>query len=95
MSEQPAVTTELWTIGRLLDWTTEYLDRAGVDDPRLSAELLLSHAFGCAKIDLYARFDQIPSEDQRARLRELVRRAARHQPIAHLVGRKEFYSLTC
>lgn len=78
----------------MLTWTSKYLEQGGVDEPRLSAELLLSHALACAKIDLYARFDRVPDEAQRARLRELVRRAARHEPIAHLIGCKEFYSLT-
>ncbi|MCH7814275.1 MAG: peptide chain release factor N(5)-glutamine methyltransferase, partial [Planctomycetes bacterium] len=93
MSAQPPPAAEVWTINRLLRWTTDYLTREGVDDPRLSAELLLAHALGCAKIDLYARFDRVPDDRQRTTLRELVRRAADHQPIAYLVGTKEFYSL--
>ncbi|MCP4250865.1 MAG: peptide chain release factor N(5)-glutamine methyltransferase [bacterium] len=93
MSAQPSPAAEVWTINRLLRWTTDYLARAGVDEPRLSAELLLAHALGCSKIDLYARFDHVPDDGQRTTLRELVRRAADHQPIAYLVGTKEFYSL--
>ena len=85
--------TDAWTIGRLLRWTTDYLSRAGVDGPRLSAELLLAHTLGWAKIDLYTRFDEEPGDEQRAALRDLVRQAANHQPIAYLVGYKEFYSL--
>jgi release factor glutamine methyltransferase len=90
--DQPA-SGDVWTISRLLRWTTDYLGGAGVDEPRLSAELLLAHALGWAKIELYTRFDHQPSSDERASLRELVRRAARHEPIAYLVGHKEFYSL--
>ncbi len=85
--------TDAWTIGRLLRWTTDHLSRAGVDGPRLSAELLLAHALGCAKIELYTRFDEEPENKQRAAFRDLVQRAADHQPIAYLVGYKEFYSL--
>lgn len=83
----------VWTIGRLLNWTTEYLDSAGVDESRLSAELLLAYALGCKKIELYTRFDATPGESVRAAFRELVRRAAAHEPTAYLVGHKEFYSL--
>ncbi len=83
----------VWTIGRLLTWTTEFLRRADLDEPRLSAERLLSHALGCKKIDLYTRFDTAPDDTARAVFRELVRRAAAHEPVAYLVGHKEFYSL--
>lgn len=94
MSAHPASAADQWTIGQLLAWTTDYLARAAVDEPRLSAELLLAHALACPKIELYTRFDQTPGENERAVFRELVRAAAEHQPIAHLTGRKEFYSLT-
>jgi len=93
MSETPVAAVEPWTTARLLRWTTEFLAKAGVDEPRLSAELLLAHALGWAKIDLYTRFNEVPGEDQRGTFRELVRRAAAQEPIAYLTGRKEFYSL--
>ena len=83
----------VWPIGRLLTWTTEYLARAGLEEPRLCAELLLAHALSCRKIELYTRFEQIPDDGRRAAFRDLVRRAAAHEPIAYLVGHKEFYSL--
>jgi release factor glutamine methyltransferase len=83
----------VWTIGRLLRWTTDYLARSEVEEPRLAAELLLAHALNCPKIELYTRFDNVPDEPTRATLRTLVRRAAEHAPIAYLIGHKEFYSL--
>ena len=76
-----------------MTWTAGYLAKAGLDDPRLSSELLLAHALSCRKIELYTRFDQVPGDEQRAAFRELVLRAAGHEPIAYLVGFKEFYSL--
>jgi len=84
---------ESWTIGRLLQWTTGWLTRHEVDQPRLSAELLIAHAFGCRKIDLYTRFDVAAAPEQLATMRELVRKAAEHEPIAYLIGHKEFFSL--
>ena len=84
---------DVWTVQRLLAWTRGYFERAGLDQPRLCAELLLAHALGCRKIDLYTRFDAVPTEQQRARFRELIRAAAKGTPIAYLIGRKEFYSL--
>lgn len=83
----------MWTIGRLLKWTTEYLGRQNVHDARLSAEVLLAHATGCRRIDLYARFEDVVGTARLDRLRDWVRRAAAHEPIAYLVEEKEFFSL--
>ena len=77
----------------LLDWTKDYFVRRQVDSPRLAAEMLLAHVLGCERIDLYARFDHAPTDAQRDAYRALVRRAADHEPLAYLVGCKEFYSL--
>lgn len=85
---------ETWTVGRLLAWTTDYLKRHQSDSPRLEAEVLLAHALGCPRIGLYTAFDQEPSEAVRAAFRELVRRRAEGEPVAYLVGHREFYSLT-
>jgi release factor glutamine methyltransferase len=82
-----------WTIRRLLEWTREYLAGRQIESARLETELLLAQALGCAKIALYTRFDEIPTEAQRAAFRELVQRRVKGQPVAHLLGKKEFYSL--
>ncbi|HOM16552.1 MAG TPA: HemK/PrmC family methyltransferase, partial [Thermoguttaceae bacterium] len=87
-------TAETWTVGRLLQWTTEYLRRHGSGSPRLDAELLLADAIGCARIELYTSFDRVASDEVRAKFRELVRRRAAGEPVAYLLGRKEFYSLS-
>lgn len=84
---------ETWTVGRLLGWTAEYLGRHGSDSPRLDAEVLLAHALGCPRIGLYTSFETEPEEARRAAFRELVRRRAEGEPVAYLVGHKEFYSL--
>ncbi len=93
MTADQATNQADWTISRLLSWTAEYLERVGVDDARLSAEVLLAHAAACRRIDLYARFDQGMGAEATAKFRELVKRAAGHEPIAYLVGQKEFFSL--
>lgn len=84
---------DVWTVGRLLDWTTSWFAQRGIDEGRLSAELLLAHVLGCKKIDLYTRYDAEPSDGERAAFRELIRRAGDHTPIAYLLGTREFFSL--
>ncbi|HJT76605.1 MAG TPA: peptide chain release factor N(5)-glutamine methyltransferase [Gemmataceae bacterium] len=86
-------TDQSWTIGRLLDWTAGFLQQKGSESPRLDAEVLLAHALGCRRIDLYTRYEEPASEDQRTRFRELVRQRLEGCPVAYLVGRKEFFSL--
>jgi release factor glutamine methyltransferase len=84
---------ETWTIQKLLNWVTEYLTAKGIEAPRFSAELLLSHVFGLKRIELYTQFDRPVAEEQRDRLRDLVKRAGQNEPVAYLTGRTEFYSL--
>ena len=86
--------TEEWTIGRLLTWTTEHLKKQQVESARLEAEVLLAEARGCQRIDLYAAYNDPASEEVRTRFRELVRRRCAGTPVAYLVGRREFYSLS-
>ena len=85
--------SETWTVLRLLTWTTDYLQKHGSESPRLEAEVLLASAKGCERIMLYAAFDEVVSDELRAKFRDLVKRRAEGAPVAYLVGKKEFYSL--
>lgn len=84
---------EKWTVGRLLQWTTDFLKRHGADSPRLDAEVLLAEAMGCPRIALYMAFGDEPPEAARTAFRESVRRRAEGTPVAYLVSKREFYSL--
>src|SRR5262245_18531235 len=85
---------ETWTVGRLLTWTTGYLKKSGSESPRLDAEVLLATARNCERIALYTAFDEVVTDEVRVAFRDLVRRRAEGTPVAYLVGRKEFYSLS-
>ena len=86
--------SEVWNVGRLLQWTTDYLKGREADSPRLDAEVLLAEVLGCRRIELYTAFEEVPDEAARAAFRELIRRRAEGMPVAYLVGRREFYSLS-
>ena len=86
-------TEQPWTVKRLLDWTKPYLAQKGAEFPQLDAEMLLAHALGWKRIELYTRHEDEPSDEQRARFKELVQQRVKGCPVAYLVGRKEFYSL--
>ena len=89
----PNPASDAWTVRRILDWTIPHLKKHGSESPRLDAEILLAHARGCPRIQLYTHFDVEVSEAQRAVMRELVRRRAAAEPVAYLVGHREFFSL--
>ena len=82
-----------WKIQKLLNWVTEYLTGKGVESPRLSAELLLSHVTGLRRIELYTQFNKLVDKQQLDKLHDLVERAGKHEPVAYLVGKTEFYSM--
>ncbi|MCC7422192.1 MAG: peptide chain release factor N(5)-glutamine methyltransferase [Planctomycetaceae bacterium] len=88
-----SASSETWTVQRILEWTTAHLKKHGSDTPRLDAEILLAHARHCRRLDLYTRFDDVLTEDERTTMRDLVQRRAKHEPVAYLVGRREFYGL--
>lgn len=82
-----------WTIKRLLDWTTEHFQVHERDTPRLCAEILLAESLDCQRIELYTQFDRVPEEQPLGLYRDWVKRHAKGEPVAYLVGHKEFYSL--
>jgi release factor glutamine methyltransferase len=87
--------SDSWTVLDLLRWTTQHFREAGIDSPRLDAECLLAFALGVERMQRYLDFDKPVSPAERGRFRELVRRRGRERvPVAQLVGRREFWSLS-
>lgn len=72
---------------------TGHLERNGSPSARLDAELLLAHALGLRRLDLYLQFERPLAEPELKPYRELVARRARGEPVAYLTGRKEFMKL--
>ncbi len=84
---------ELWTIKRILDWTTEFFQQKSVPEPRLSAELLLAQVLQCRRIDLYLQFERILTGKELEIFRSYVKRRARHEPVQYITGEAEFMGL--
>ncbi len=85
--------TQVWTIGSLLTWTTTFFTNKGIDEPRLSAELLLAHSLKCSRMSLYTQYEKVPPEGELTAFRELVKQRANHVPVAYLIGKAWFFSL--
>ncbi len=72
---------------------TGHLAKHGSDSARLDAEVLLAHALGVQRLDLYLQFDRPLPSAELSGYRTLVARRAHGEPVAYLVGHKEFMAL--
>ena len=71
----------------------EAFEQQDIDSPRMAAELLLSHVFGCDRLRLYMEIDRPANELERTALRELVGRALNHEPVQYLTGEAWFFGM--
>jgi release factor glutamine methyltransferase len=82
------------TLAEVLAGAARYLAERGVDSPRVDAELMLARALGLQRIELYTQHDRPLTEDERAGVRELVRRRGAREPLAYVLGDWDFRRLT-
>jgi release factor glutamine methyltransferase len=81
------------TLGEVLRLSTAHLERHGSPTARLDAELLLGHALGLGRVELYTGFERPRGEDELAECRELIARRAKREPVAYILGRWGFRGL--
>ena len=81
------------TLGEVLRLSTTHLERHGSPTARLDAELLLGHALGLSRVELYTGFERPLTEDELAECRELIARRAKREPVAYILGRWGFRGL--
>jgi len=84
---------EIWTILKLLEWSTPYLQNKGIPSPRLDAELLLAHTLRLSRVQLYTQFDRPLTEVELQQYKTFFKRRSEREPLAYILGKKEFYSL--
>lgn len=81
------------TIGEILRRSTAYLREKGSSSPRLDADLLLAHALGVERLQLYTDSERPLTQAELGRARELVGRRARREPMAYVLGERSFRRL--
>ncbi len=81
------------TVIEVLKAASGHLRKHSSDSARLDAEVLLAQALSVRRLDLYLQFDRPLSDDELTRYRDLIRRRAHGDPVAYLVGHKEFMAL--
>lgn len=82
-----------WTINQILHYATRFLTYHGVDSPRLSAELLIAEALNTSRINILLSSDKFLNFDELQAINLLLARRAKGEPVAYILGYKEFYGL--
>jgi release factor glutamine methyltransferase len=85
------VDTRTWTIRDVLDWATQDFSTRGIESARLDAELLVASALGIDRIGLYLDLNRPLHEEERAAIRPLVARRRDREPVAYILGHRDFY----
>lgn len=91
MDPKPA---ETWTPLKILQWAVPFLTQKGVLNPRLDAEILVAHALGVKRLQVYLQYDRPLDKDELAKIRGLFQRRAQHEPIQYITGSREFYGFS-
>lgn len=81
------------TVLESIKLSTEFLEKKGIESPRLNAEILLSEILNCKRLDLYLKFDQSLKELEISKYREWIKRRGLYEPIQYIIGKIEFFGL--
>jgi release factor glutamine methyltransferase len=85
---------QVWTIAAVLKWATEDFRSRGIENPRLDAEVLLSRALGASRTQLVIDMMKPLAPGELARFRDMVKRRRAREPVAYILGEREFYGRT-
>ncbi len=84
--------SKTWTILKILQWTVDYFVSHQIENSRLDAEILLAKVLGLTRVQLYTRFDQPLQDEELKNYKAFIQRRIKREPLAYIVGSKEFYS---
>jgi release factor glutamine methyltransferase len=84
---------EAWTIGRVLLWASQDFKKRGIDSARLDAELLLGRVLATDRVRLIVDSQRLLHPDELRAYRDLIKRRRNGEPVAYILGQREFYGL--
>ncbi|HET9869741.1 MAG TPA: peptide chain release factor N(5)-glutamine methyltransferase [bacterium] len=82
---------EVWTPLKIIQWAVPFLAQKGVESPRFDAECLVAAALGLDRLKVYLQFDRPLDPAELAVIRDYLSRRARREPVAYILGTREFY----
>lgn len=82
-----------WTVGKVLRWAADDFRKRGIETPRLDAELLLGHVLGCERVTLIVDSQRPLASSELGAYRDAIKRRRRGEPVAYVLGVREFYGL--
>lgn len=88
------IASEIWTVQRVLAWTVGRFQERKLGSPRLDAELLLCEVLKWQRMQLYTQFDRPLSAEELTAYRTFIKRRLAGEPVAYLLGRRDFHQLT-
>jgi hypothetical protein len=83
--------SEAWTVGRVVRWAADDFRTRGIQSPRLEAELLLALVLRTDRMRIIVESERPLVADELARYKQSIQRRRKGEPIAYIVGEKEFY----
>ncbi|MBF0191501.1 MAG: peptide chain release factor N(5)-glutamine methyltransferase [Magnetococcales bacterium] len=86
-------TAPVWTVRTLLGWSAPWLERRGVESSRLDSELMLAKALNLRRLDLFLDPHRPLDAAELAAFKALLTRRAAREPVAHLLGVREFWGI--
>jgi release factor glutamine methyltransferase len=81
------------TILEAINLSAQYLNKKGIESPRMNAELLLANVINCKRLDLYLAYDKPLSETELNKYREFIKSRGTFKPLQYIIGKVEFYGL--
>lgn len=93
MSQAGTTQSETWSVRRVIAWAADDLKKRGNDTARLDAELLLGRVLGIDRIGLIMQSERPLSAPELAEFRELFKRRRAGEPVAYLLGAREFFGI--
>ena len=85
------MTARTWTIREILEWATQDFATRGIESPRLDAELLVAKALKMDRMGLYLDLNRPLVDEERSAIRPLVARRREREPVAYILGHRDFY----
>lgn len=82
-----------WRIIDIIKWGEEYFASKGIESPRLNIEILLSELLNSTRLGLYLHYEQPLLKTELEKLKELIKRRVKFEPLAYITGYAYFREL--